>query len=62
MKTITQQLNIKQFPFEIKDSNNNKIYHENSDGDIIDNRPKEIPEYTMEELTKIVGEEFKIKK
>ena len=104
MKTIAQQLNIKQFPFEIKDSNDNKIYYENSNGywvkreydsngkeiyyenstgywvksefdsrgkeiyyedsygDIIDNRPKPTPEYTMEELVKIVGGEFKIKK
>ena len=42
-QTIAQFLNIKEFPFEIKDSNNNEIYSENSDGtiiDIIDNRPK----------------------
>ncbi len=32
MKTIAQQLNIKEFPFEIKDGNNNRIYFENSDG------------------------------
>jgi hypothetical protein len=32
MKTIAQQLNIKEFPFEIKDSNGNQIYYENSDG------------------------------
>jgi len=31
-------------------------------GVIIDNRPKSIPEYTMEELTKIVDKEFKLKK
>jgi hypothetical protein len=31
-KTIAQQLKIKDFPFQIKDKNNNKIYHENSDG------------------------------
>jgi len=28
MKTIAQQLNIKSFPFEIKDSNGNCIYSE----------------------------------
>ena len=33
MKTIAQQLNIKEFPFEINDSNGNEIYFENSDGD-----------------------------
>jgi len=32
MKTIAQQLNIKDFPFEIKDKNGNIIYFENSDG------------------------------
>ena len=31
MKTIAQQLNVKEFPFRIKDSNNNQIYYENSD-------------------------------
>ena len=103
MKTIAQQLNIKNFPFRINDnsgnriyyedskgywikrefdSNNNLIYYENSDGDwekqeydsrnnkiyyensggyIRDNRPKSIPEYTMEELTKLIGKEFKLK-
>ena len=30
-KTIAQQLNVKEFPFEIKDKNGNKIYLENSD-------------------------------
>ena len=32
MKTIAQQLNIKSFPFEIKDTNDNLVYHENSNG------------------------------
>ena len=104
MKTIAQQLNVKEFPFEIKDKNGNRIYHEdsfafwikkefdknnnqiyhedsyafwikrefdennnriyceNSNGYIIDNRPKPIQEYTMEELTKILGKPFKIVK
>ena len=44
------------------DSNNNEIYYENSDGIIDDNRPKLTPEYTMEELVKKLGFEFKIKK
>jgi hypothetical protein len=30
MKTIAQNLNIKDFPFEIKDANGNLIYHEDS--------------------------------
>jgi hypothetical protein len=30
MKTIAQQLNIKEFPFIIRDKNGNKIYYENS--------------------------------
>jgi len=29
MKTIAQQLNIKKFPFEIKDSDGKEIYREN---------------------------------
>jgi spore maturation protein CgeB len=32
MTTIAQQLKIKDFPFQIKDSNGNQIYFENSDG------------------------------
>jgi hypothetical protein len=32
MKTIAKQLNVKDFPFEIRDKNNNQIYFENSDG------------------------------
>jgi uncharacterized membrane protein len=32
MKTIAQQLKIKKFPFEIKDSSGKEIYYENSDG------------------------------
>jgi len=43
------------------DENNNEIYYENSNGTIQDNRPKTIQEYTMEELTKILGKPFKIK-
>jgi hypothetical protein len=30
MKTIAQQLNIKEFPFKIKDKNGNQIYYEDS--------------------------------
>lgn len=32
MKTIAQQLNIKEFPFTIKDSNSREIYYEDSRG------------------------------
>jgi hypothetical protein len=32
MKTIAQQLNVKEFPLEIKDSQGNQIYYENSNG------------------------------
>ena len=104
MKTIAEQLNIKDFPFKIKDKLGNEIYHEDSDGYwskveydsngniiyfedsdgywykreydskgnqiyfedsdgvIINNRPQSIPEYTMEQLTEMLGKEFKIKK
>lgn len=32
MKTIAQQLNIKDFPFSIKDKQGNELYFEDSDG------------------------------
>jgi len=32
MKTIAQQLNIKEFPFRIYDNNENEVYYEKSDG------------------------------
>ena len=32
MKTIAQKLNIKKFPFTIKDDNGNEIYYEDSNG------------------------------
>ena len=31
MKTIAQQLNVTEFPFEIRDSNGKVIYYENSE-------------------------------
>ena len=44
------------------DDKGNLIYFEDSDGYITDNRPKSIPEYTMEELVIKLGHNFKIKK
>lgn len=32
MKTIAQQLNVTEFPFEIRDKNGNQIYWEDHDG------------------------------
>lgn len=32
METIARQLNVTEFPFEIKDSNGNRIYWEDSNG------------------------------
>lgn len=32
METIAEQLNVKDFPFEIRDKNNNQIYWEDSEG------------------------------
>jgi hypothetical protein len=64
MKTIAQQLSIKDFPFIIKDNNRNQIYFENSDGEIINNRPK-TKELTMDEIAEkfnIPVEQLKIKK
>jgi hypothetical protein len=44
------------------DDKENEIYFEKSDGTIRDNRPKPVPEYTMEELVDKLGHNFKIKK
>ena len=44
------------------DENTNLIYYEDADGDIVDNRPKPTPEFTMEELVAKLGFDFKIKK
>ena len=32
MKTIAQQLNVKEFPFIINDSSGNRTYYEDSEG------------------------------
>ena len=71
--TIAQQLKITEFPFEIKNSNGNQIYiedsngywvkyeydangkeicSEDSDGRIVDNRPKTEVQKAIELLTK----------
>ena len=50
--TIAKQLKIKEFPFEINDSNGNRIYWEDSDGTIIDNRPKTDVQKAIDLLTK----------
>jgi hypothetical protein len=42
-----------------RDSDGMELTYENSDGI---RRGFDIPEYTMEELTKIIGKEFKVKK
>lgn len=44
MKTIAQQLNVTEFPFEIKDKNGKQLYYEDSNGVIIDKRPKKTTE------------------
>jgi hypothetical protein len=44
------------------DDKGREIYYENSYGDVIDKRPKAVPEYTMEELENQLGFNFKIKK
>ena len=36
--TIAEQLNAKEFPFRLYDSNGKIIYFEDSDGYIVDNR------------------------
>jgi hypothetical protein len=44
------------------DPNGKQIYYEDSTGTIRDNRPKAIPEYTMEEAIALIGHDFKLKK
>ena len=58
MKTIAQQLNIKEFPFEIKDKNGKEIYYENSYGTIIDNRPKDS---CSGKIVEIDGKQYELK-
>jgi hypothetical protein len=47
---------------EWDDKGKEEIYYEDSDGTIKDDRPKVVPEYTMEELVDKLGHNFKIKK
>jgi len=77
-QTIAQFLNVKDFPFVIKDKNGNEIYFENSsgywskleynnkgnricsensDGKIIDNRPKQMIELTLQDIAEMKGVE-----
>jgi hypothetical protein len=77
-QTIAQFLNIKDFPFKIKDKNGEVIYYEdsygywqkyeyndkgnvtyieNSNGYIIDKRPKPMIELTLEDIAKLKGVE-----
>lgn len=44
------------------DNKGNQIYYEDSFGRIVNDRPKPVPEYTMEELVDKLGHNFKIKK
>lgn len=52
-KTIAHQLNVKEYPFVINGSQENKIYFENPTGDIIDNRPKPCEGKTVEIKTQM---------
>jgi hypothetical protein len=75
-QTIAQFLNVKDFPFEIKDKNSkliyrevsngswfkseyddrgNRIRYEDSDGYIVDERPKPMIELTLEDIAKLKG-------
>jgi hypothetical protein len=75
-QTIAQFLNVKDFPFVIKDKNGNiiyreysngywvkreyddqgnEIYSEDSNGKIIDNRPKPMVELTLQDIAKLKG-------
>jgi hypothetical protein len=75
MKTIAQQLNVKEFPFIIRDSKGNVIYCEysngywykteyDSNGNVLDNRTKQV-ELTLDEIANKFGinvSQLKIKK
>jgi len=50
-KTIAQQLNIKKFPFIIRDENDNHIYYENSDNHWIKREYKDGKEIYYESST-----------
>ena len=58
MKTIAEQLNVKEFPLIINDSKGNRIYFEDSEGTIRDYRI--IPEYTQQDLINEIRN-FKLK-
>ena len=44
------------------DDKGNQIYYEDSFGRLVNDRPKSVPEYTMQELVDKLGHNFKIKK
>jgi len=48
--TIAQQLKVKDFPFTIKDKQGKEIYWEDSDGYILNNRPKKEVELGIEDI------------
>jgi hypothetical protein len=75
-QTIAQFLNVKDFPFEIKDKNSkliyrevsngswfkrecddqgNRIRYEDSNGVIVDERPKPMIELTLEDIAEMKG-------
>jgi len=60
MKTIAQQLKVKEFPFKIKDKDGNQIYSESSDGYIEDKRTTEMTIAEIEKELNITN--LKIKK
>ena len=53
--TLEKLLKNQEFPKELFDKNRNQIYWENSDGIIIDNRPKETKRLTHKEICELIG-------
>ena len=61
MKDLRKILKL-QAPYSLFDNKGNEIYWENSDGDIKDNRPKEVKEMTVAEIEKALGYTVKVVK
>ena len=53
--TLKKSLKNQEFPKELFDKNGNEIYCEDSDGIIIDNRPKEVKRLTHKEICELIG-------
>ena len=58
--TLKKLLKNQEFPKELFDKNGNQIYWENSQGIIIDKRPKEVKRLTHKEICELIEYNVKI--